>query len=179
MDMHVYNGKRIDITQPFVGPDGRHYGLNSLAQFPEKMAEYGFKVIPEPVRPADFTPDTYRVDYDNDTEPFVIYTRRTGDEMAAMFETSKGNILSSVRAARDVALGRLMGIAFSADKSGDSPTVEACLAARESLLNITAAPGVLVATDAASLKAALLEAYTTIVDVTPVNVRGAFAGFNV
>lgn len=91
---------------------------------------------------------------------------------------SKAPALSTVRAARELVLNRIMGIAFAADKASDAATVTACLAARTALLNITAAAGVASATDDASLKTALVAAYAAIVAAAPSNVRTAFAEFN-
>lgn len=44
MEIYLYGGKEIDITQPFVGPDGEQFGLGVLMGRPDKMAEYGIVV---------------------------------------------------------------------------------------------------------------------------------------
>jgi len=88
---------------------------------------------------------------------------------------SREPLLKIVRAGREIALNRLAGIAFAAKESADPVTVTACLAARQSLLDITKLPAVLAAQDDASLKAAMVSGYAAIVMAAPDNVRSAFA----
>lgn len=85
-------------------------------------------------------------------------------------------LLKVAKAGREIALNRLAGIAFAARETGDSATVAACLAARQSLLDITKLPAVLAATDDASLTAAVGSGYEAIVLACPANIKGAFAG---
>lgn len=85
-------------------------------------------------------------------------------------------LLTIVRAGREIALNRLMGIAFTANEDNDHDTVTACLVARASLLNITTLPSVLAATDDASLTAAIGAAYAAIVAAAPPSIVNAFAG---
>jgi len=85
-------------------------------------------------------------------------------------------LLKIVKAGREIALNRLAGIAFAAQHVGDPATVDACLAARQSLLDITGLPNVKAATDDASLIAAVGAAYLAIVSACPVNIKNAFAG---
>jgi hypothetical protein len=89
---------------------------------------------------------------------------------------SPNRLLKVVKAGREIALNRLAGIAFAADKGGDPVTVTACLAARQSLLDITKLPAVLAATDDASLTAAIGAGYAAIVGACPANIVSAFAG---
>lgn len=89
---------------------------------------------------------------------------------------SREPLLKVVKSGREIALNRLAGIAFAAREAGDSATVEACLAARQSLLDITKLPAVLAATDDASLTAAIGAGYAAIVGACPVNIKSAFQG---
>jgi len=84
-------------------------------------------------------------------------------------------LLKIAKAGREIALNRLAGIAFAAQHAGDAATVDACLAARTALLNITKLPAVVAATDDASLTAAMAAGYAAIVMAAPANVRSAFA----
>lgn len=103
------------------------------------------------------------------------------DEEATEIERSKlpvwspDPLLKIARAGREIALNRLAGIGFAAQHSGDSATVDACLAARQALLDITKLPAVKAATDDASLTAAIAAGYAQIVGSAPANVRLAFA----
>jgi len=104
----------------------------------------------------------------------------TDAEAAAIHQSnlppwSREPLLKVVRAGREIALNRLAGIAFAARENSDPITVAACLAARQSLLDITKLPAVLAATDDASLKAAMVAGYAAIVMAAPANVRSAFA----
>lgn len=85
-------------------------------------------------------------------------------------------LLKIAKAGREIALNRLMGIAFAAKEGGDPATVTACLVARQSLLDITKLPAVLAATDDASLTAALGAGYAAITTICPANIKNAFAG---
>lgn len=85
-------------------------------------------------------------------------------------------LLKIAKAGREIALNRLAGIAFAAQHAGDPATVDACLAARKSLLDITGIPSVKAATDDASLTAAVGAAYAAIVFACPANIKNAFAG---
>lgn len=89
---------------------------------------------------------------------------------------SPSRLLKVVKAGREIALNRLAGIAFAAREGSDGATVTACLAARQSLLDITKLPAVLAATDDASLTAAIGAGYEAIVGACPSNIVSAFAG---
>jgi len=91
----------------------------------------------------------------------------------------KAPLLDLVREARETALDRLMGIAFAAAQTNDTSTVSACLSARTALLNITTDSAVVESTDELSFKLALLNAYTAIKNAAPINVKNAFAAFNI
>lgn len=91
---------------------------------------------------------------------------------------SPNPLLNSVRAAREVALDRLMGIAGRSHRAGDLATALACDALAVMLLDMTGTPAVKAATNDAELSVALLTAYAQILAATPPNVESAFAGFN-
>jgi len=102
----------------------------------------------------------------------------TPDEIAALpapVPWSPDRLLKVVKTGREIALNRLAGIAFAADKIGDSATVSACLVARQALLDITKLPAVKAATDDASLTAAIGSAYSAIIAASPPIVISAFA----
>lgn len=86
--------------------------------------------------------------------------------------------LDIVRSIREDVLNRLAGIGFAAMATGDTDTVKAIVTARLALLALTKTPAVLAATDADSLKAAVLTGYKAIAAAVPASVRSAFAGFS-
>lgn len=89
-----------------------------------------------------------------------------------------GRLFDQIRVAREVVLNRLAGIGFAAQAADDSATVTKVLAARSGLLNITTAATVVAATDEASLKAALVDEYASIVTAAGAGLVGAFAEFS-
>lgn len=91
---------------------------------------------------------------------------------------SPNPILNRVRAAREVALDRLMGIAGRSHRAGDLATAQACDDLAVALLNMTSTPAVMTAASDDELSLALLTAYAQIQAATPPNIEGAFAGFN-
>ena len=82
--------------------------------------------------------------------------------------------LDSVRAKRDQILNRLSGIGFAAVEEADQRTVQAVLAARQALLDITDVPAVLAAVNADELKRAVNAAYQQIVAQAPAALLGVF-----
>ncbi|OFJ46387.1 hypothetical protein BA896_021770 [Janthinobacterium lividum] len=82
--------------------------------------------------------------------------------------------LDTVRVIRDQILNRIMGIGFVAMQSGDTATAKSVTTARQALLDITKSPAVLAATDADTLKAAVLATYKSIVAAAPASLRNAF-----
>lgn len=87
-------------------------------------------------------------------------------------------IKNQVRAAREIVLGRLLGLKDDARDAGDADTISKCRAARVSLLNITEDSRVGAATDDATLKAAFVAAYSDIVTAAGAGLVKAFTGFN-
>lgn len=92
---------------------------------------------------------------------------------APPFDQVRDECLASVRAAREVVLNRLAGIALF-----DPSKQEACASARAALLNITTDPAVVMASDEAALKLALVAAYRAIVLAAGPGIANAFAEFN-
>lgn len=82
--------------------------------------------------------------------------------------------LNTVRITREGILNRISGIGFAAMADGDTATVDGIVTARQALLDITHAPGVLAATDADELKTAVLAAYKAIASAAPASIRSAF-----
>lgn len=83
-----------------------------------------------------------------------------------------------IRNVREALLNRLAGIGFAAIVSGDTITVNGVVSARASLLGITKNANVLSATDAISLKTAVIAAYQAMVAAAPATVVTAFQGFS-
>lgn len=98
--------------------------------------------------------------------------------VAARFNVYKDQQFAAMRAQREVVINRLLGIAFAADKSNDTATVQGCLTARLSLLNLTKHASILAATTEADLKAAFKAVYGGIVAACPSNIRNAFVGIS-
>ena len=90
---------------------------------------------------------------------------------------SPNRILGQMQAPLDVATSRLSILAGKAFRAGDTATATACDTAIDALLAIDQRPEVKVATDDASLIAALTAAYAEIVAATPAAVQAAFAEF--
>lgn len=82
--------------------------------------------------------------------------------------------LVGVRKTRDGILNRLAGIGFAAVASGDTDTVQAIIAARTSLLDITIYPSVTAARDLNALQAAVSTEFQRIADALPQEARRAF-----
>ena len=82
--------------------------------------------------------------------------------------------LDSVRTKRDQILNRLSGIGFAAVEEADQRIVQAVLAARQALLDITDVPAVLAAANADELKQAVNAAYQQIVAQAPAALLGVF-----
>jgi hypothetical protein len=82
--------------------------------------------------------------------------------------------LDTVRITRESILNRISGIGFAAMADGDTATVDGIVTARQALLDITHAPGVLAATDGDELKTAVLAVYKAIASAAPASIRSAF-----
>jgi hypothetical protein len=82
--------------------------------------------------------------------------------------------LVGVRKTRDGILNRLAGIGFAAVASGDTDTVQAIIAARTWLLDITICPTVAAARDLDELQAAVSIEFQRIADTLPHEARRAF-----
>jgi hypothetical protein len=82
--------------------------------------------------------------------------------------------LVGVRKTRDGILNRLAGIGFAAVANGDTDTVQAIIAARTWLLDITICPSVAAARDLDELQAAVRAEFQRIADTLPNEARRAF-----
>lgn len=82
--------------------------------------------------------------------------------------------LVGVRKTRDGILNRLAGIGFAAVASGDTDTVQAIIAARTCLLDITICPTITAARDLDELQAAVSSEFQRIADTLPQEARRAF-----
>ncbi|NVI81927.1 hypothetical protein [Janthinobacterium sp. BJB401] len=82
--------------------------------------------------------------------------------------------LGAVRASRDDILNRIAGVGFAAMQSADSELVQAVIAARQALLDITTVPNVVAATDSDALAAAIHDAYLAIIESAPERLLPAF-----
>ncbi|WP_154667892.1 hypothetical protein [Pseudoduganella violaceinigra] len=94
------------------------------------------------------------------------------------FAVLRDSIFSEVRATRQEILGVILQIGWVADKAGDVAMVNAVLAARQGLLNITEAPAVLEAAKSESyeaLHAAVKLELKSIAGSAPESLRGAFS----
>ncbi len=100
-------------------------------------------------------------------------------KVQARFQTAKDSLLSQARGQRETVLNRLMGIAFAAEKSGDSATVMACMAARQSLLDLTKHATITAAETEPQLKTAYKSLYGSIVANTPAAIRSVYADVQV
>jgi hypothetical protein len=90
---------------------------------------------------------------------------------------SRDPLLNKVRSARQYALNALIGI-ITTEKENTPPSrplIDACLAARQALLDMTKLPAVVEATDDVSLTVALVQAYGAIVIAAPAAIKNAFA----
>lgn len=88
----------------------------------------------------------------------VIATQDAPDCAAEIAE-----MLNEGRKLREAVLARLNGIQLDASLSGDAVTVSAVAAAKQALKDITKDPGVVAATDSATVKTAFMARYYQIV----------------
>lgn len=160
------NQRRINIDAPFVASDGR--GLANLRD-PAERERYGVVEIPDPVPPADYSDELY-YRTEQDDAPYVVFTRKSDEQIAALNKAKLDAKLALVRGVREGILNRLAGIAFAAQLSGDTATAAAFVSVRQGLLDITTG-----LTDHATVEAEVTARYAAIVaQCTPAMVS-AFA----
>jgi len=94
-------------------------------------------------------------------------------ELEAIVQSYKNKKLGEFRAAREAILNQIVGIAFFADKSGDQALVAACAAARQGLLNLPQDASVIAASDIATFKSAMAQAYAAVAAPAPTALRQA------
>jgi hypothetical protein len=80
--MFVLNGKRINIYAQFETEDGTRYA--NLIN-PDVRASVGVQEIPDPVPPEDYSDETY-YRTEQDTEPYVVFTRKSDEQIAQMMQ---------------------------------------------------------------------------------------------
>lgn len=83
-------------------------------------------------------------------------------------------VYDQFRRVRETVLNRLQGIGFAAWVAGDNATANACVSARESLLNVTQ----ITASNVTSLEEAVAVEYDRIAASVPAPIRNAFAKLN-
>lgn len=82
MSIYTLNGRKINIQARFTAPDGTH-GIDLTR--PENREKYGIEEHPEPQAPEDYSDKLY-YRTEQDTEPFVIYTRKSDEQIAQMLQ---------------------------------------------------------------------------------------------
>lgn len=131
--MFILNEKRINIYAPFESEDGTRY--SNLTE-PDVREAVGVVEIPEPQPPEDYSEETYYRTEQEDA-PYVIYTRKSDEQLAALKKSKLDAKLAAVREVREGILNRLAGIAFTAQLTGDTATAQAFVTVRQGLLDIT------------------------------------------
>lgn len=87
-------------------------------------------------------------------------------------------VFPEARRLREIVLNRLTGIAVRSLAAGDGPTVAACAALQQRLLDITKDPAVLAVTPeqgTAALREAILDLYRAGAAAAPANIRSVFS----
>lgn len=147
-------------STPYPAPDGTRYPRTPR----ELLLE-----IADPAPPDDFSDETY-YRTEQDDAPYVVFTRRSDEMIAALNKAKLDAKLALVRGVREGILNRLAGIAFAAQLSGDTATATTFVTVRQGLLDITAG-----LTDHTTVEAEVTARYAAIVaQCTPAMVS-AFA----
>lgn len=131
--MFTLNNRRINPYASFTDADGVTYA--NLTN-PEVRERLGVIEVADPLPPEDYTEDTY-YRTEQDEAPFVVYTRKSQEQIDALMKSKLDAKLNAVRQVREGILNRLSGIAFSAQLVGDTATTQAFIAVRTGLLDIT------------------------------------------
>lgn len=119
--------KRANEFAAYTAPDGTSYPW-----VPRDLLE----VVDLPQPPADYSDETY-YRTEQDDAPYVVFTRKSDEQIAAMNKAKLDAKLALVRGVREGILNRLAGIAFAAQLSGDTATATAFVPVRQGLLDIT------------------------------------------
>lgn len=90
------------------------------------------------------------------------------------YSAVKAELLGAFRTAREEYLNRLAGIGLDAQVKGLTEIVDGVLAFRQGLLDLPTSPGILAATDGASLKLAIVAEYNALVAATPTPLKISF-----
>jgi hypothetical protein len=164
--MFVLNGKRINIYAQFETDDGTRYA--NLIN-PDVRASVGVQEIPDPVPPEDYSDETY-YRTEQDTEPYVVFTRKSDEQLEALRVSKVNAKLTAIRQVREGILNRLAGIALAAGLAGDDATTAAFVAVRKGLLDITTD----LPTNPADIDAAVVQRYAALVAKCTPAMAGAF-----
>ena len=100
MFIFIDTSKRCNVFAPYTSPDGTTYPF-----IPKHMVTE----IPDPTPPEDYTDETY-YRTEQDEAPYVIFTRKSTEQLDALFNSKiKQQIVSieagQARAVREAALG--------------------------------------------------------------------------
>ena len=131
--MFTLNDKRINIDAPHTTSEGVTY---ANLRDPEVRAAVGVVEVAEPQPPADYSDETY-YRTEQDEAPYVVFTRKSDEQIAALVKSKLDAKLALVRGVRESILNRLAGIAFAAQLTGDTATADAFVVVRRGLLDIT------------------------------------------
>lgn len=125
--------RRINVHATHITAEGVQYA-NLLN--PEVRSLLGVVEIPDPAPPEDYSDETY-YRTEQDEAPYVVYTRKSDEQLEALRVSKVEAKLKLMRDVREGILNRLAGIAFAAQLSGDTATTAAYLVVRQGLLDIT------------------------------------------
>lgn len=164
--MFTLNDKRINPHAPHTTSEGVQYA-NLLN--PEVRQILGVVEVADPVPPEDFSDETY-YRTEQDDAPYVVYTRKSDEQIAALNKSKLDAKLALVRQVREGILNRLAGIAFAAQLSGDTATATAFVTVRQGLLDITTG-----LTDHTTVEAEVTARYAAIVAQCTPQMVSAFA----
>lgn len=125
--------RRVNVYAPFEDANGTRYG--NLTD-PAVREALGVVEIPDPQPPEDYSDETY-YRTEQDEAPYVVFTKKSDEQLAALKKSKLDAKLALVRGVREGILNRLSGIAFTAQLTGDTATTQAFVAVRQGLLDIT------------------------------------------
>lgn len=106
-------------------------GLNA-----EQLVELGYQEVVVNTRPDDYSEKLYYRTEQSEA-PYVIYTRKSDEQIAQMHAAEIEEKKKRVREARERVINRLNGIAGHGERRNKQTVAAACDAAVESLLAIT------------------------------------------
>lgn len=131
--MFILNGKRINIYAPYMDEDGNTW--NSLID-PAVRNLLGVQEIPDPIPPADYSEYRY-FRTEQDTAPYVVFTPKPAEMLAAQDAAKIEEKKATVRDARELVINRLNGIASRNQRNNKNTVADACDVVIDQLLTIT------------------------------------------